>query len=705
MAKQTNLFGSVISPTPKRKCIKDSIDKFKESWKEAALWPKSACRDPAHAAALPTTWLELVQEPLEGMVCLLCQKHNKNTTPRSGKPVWSVEPCTLFRLQSIHRHCSSNMHKDAVRQELDSQRSESDGGVAAAFQHVWEAEEKAVSAAMSCVYFLAKEEIAHMTKYKPLLELLSFLGLPFLNNLHKGDNATSTSHRIIEEFLSVLGDSVRSSLVVKLQKSPCYGIICDETTDLSTSKQLIIYIKAITYDNNTPTTDTFFLAMRQLHEANADSVSQCLKDTLSEHGLQLSNCIGLGSDGASVMTGAHNGVSAQLKLMQPALISIHCVAHRLALAVIQAANKVGAVHKFKNYINSLFVYFHGSAKCQGRLAETFEVLENRPALKLRKPADTRWLACDEAVQIIKKSLQPLSIALQDLAAGDSSDATALGLSTLMSKYEFVAGVFFMSEILPILSRLSKTFQIENLDFGSIKPAIKRATDSIKTLKACSQSKTADWQKELFEWEQNTSSLTGQRDDVFLSKFCLPFIQSILDNLSARFPDDDMDILSAGEVFLPSSIPTDLTDCYSYGRDHINTLAKHYGCNIEETLSEWKEVLPTLKTKEKLREVLHFLVAFDDLYPNLSKIASSLLVIPVHSADCERGFSALGRIKTKLRSRLTNKYLNSLLMINLNGADLNKFDFHSALQTWASIRKRRVFTGKPHSSSSSMSTQT
>ena len=75
-------------------------------------------------------------------------------------------------------------------------------------------------------------------------------------------------------------------------------------------------------------------------------------------------------------TGVHTGVSAQLKDLQPSLISVHCVAHRLALVVIQAAKTVSPVERFKNYINSLFVYFHGSAKRQGRLQATFEALEN-----------------------------------------------------------------------------------------------------------------------------------------------------------------------------------------------------------------------------------------------------------------------------------------------------------------------------------------
>jgi hypothetical protein len=99
---------------------------------------------------------------------------------------------------------------------------------------------------------------------------------------------------------------------------------------------------------------------------------------------------------------------------------------------------------------------------------------------------------------VKKSLHPLAVALQELA---TDDATALGLSTLLNKYQFVAGVYFMAEILPILSRLLKTFQYENFDYGSIKPVLARARDNITTLKCLSKNKQADWQKELLQYEQ------------------------------------------------------------------------------------------------------------------------------------------------------------------------------------------------------------
>ena len=58
----------------------------------------------------------------------------------------------------------------------------------------------------------------------------------------------------------------------------------------------------------------------------------------------------------------------------------------------------------------------------------------------------------------------------------------------------------------------------------------------------------------------------------------------------------------------------------------------------------------------------------------------------HSVDCERSFSVLCMVKTKLQSCLTNKSLNSLLVINLEGPELNDSDFRSTMQKWPSILK-------------------
>ena len=93
---------------------------------------------------------------------------------------------------------------------------------------------------------------------------------------------------------------------------------------------------------------------------------------LVEYGLGIECVAAFGSDGASVMTGKRNGVAAKLKQMQPSLVSVHCVAHRLALAVSEAADQVSPVKQFKSYLNSFLTYFHRSPKRAGQLQASFE---------------------------------------------------------------------------------------------------------------------------------------------------------------------------------------------------------------------------------------------------------------------------------------------------------------------------------------------
>ena len=51
-----------------------------------------------------------------------------------------------------------------------------------------------------------------------------------------------------------------------------------------------------------------------------------------------------------------------------------------------------------------------------------------------------------------------------------------------------------------------------------------------------------------------------------------------------------------------------------------------------------------------------------LFPNLSKLASISLSIPVTNAPVERNFSQMKLIKTRLRSSLSEKNLSNLMKI-------------------------------------------
>ena len=53
-------------------------------------------------------------------------------------------------------------------------------------------------------------------------------------------------------------------------------------------------------------------------------------------------------------------------------------------------------------------------------------------------------------------------------------------------------------------------------------------------------------------------------------------------------------------------------------------------------------------------------------PTLHNLISVLKVLPVSSADCERGFSQMNLFHTSGRNRLIITSVNDLLMIGING---------------------------------------
>ena len=79
-----------------------------------------------------------------------------------------------------------------------------------------------------------------------------------------------------------------------------------------------------------------------------------------------------------------------------------------------------------------------------------------------------------------------------------------------------------------------------------------------------------------------------------------------------------------------------------------------------------------------------------IYPNFVKLAQVCLTLPISTADCERAFSTMRRIKTRLRSEMNNTTLNHCMRISIEGPKLQDFDFDSAVCTWSGLRNRRIF---------------
>ena len=72
--------------------------------------------------------------------------------------------------------------------------------------------------------------------------------------------------------------------------------------------------------------------MTRVEQMLRGSPTDHILDTLKECDLEVRNLKSFVSDGASVMTGEHNGVAVRLKRVNKLLLNFHCICHRLVLA-------------------------------------------------------------------------------------------------------------------------------------------------------------------------------------------------------------------------------------------------------------------------------------------------------------------------------------------------------------------------------------
>ena len=94
-------------------------------------------------------------------------------------------------------------------------------------------------------------------------------------------------------------------------------------------------------------------------------------------------------------------------------------------------------------------------------------------------------------------------------------------------------------------------------------------------------------------------------------------------------------------------------------------------DAEDTESEWKlfrRVIFIQYKNSSLQDVLTKLISNADLlaaFPNLSKLATILEVLPVTTVTVERSFSSMELVKTRLRSRMGEDTLQHTYNANLH----------------------------------------
>jgi hypothetical protein len=321
------------------------------------------------------------------------------------------------------------------------------------------------------------------------------------------------------------------------------------------------------------------------------------------------------------------------------------------------------------------------------------------------------------------------------------DDTAQLILKKMRTFDFVAVLVTLSDALGTVNMVSKKFQADDLTHHAVSTVVEGAIDAFTN---CYLSETPCYQSSLrallkeMESQVNRNvaavqvvKLLGQDiqyspdSEKAFHEQITAFFHSMVEDLNARFPKDNTQLLDALDILNPASHRVSAqgpdSPCPEAAGDSELYILKEFfgkkrgGCttfdeartparptdlfdfapfvDADELAAEWPQVMKMLH-QSQTSTLADFWATVLSLkcYPHVSKLAAVMLVTPMNSACCERTFSAMNIIKTRLRNLMLPDLLNANMMCHIIGPDTEHAQAVDALVVatrvlWSEIKDR------------------
>jgi hypothetical protein len=619
-------------------------------------------------------WLEYKDsEKLKkkAMFCTICEKHG-------GSGPFSDKGSTNFRRSALLEHGCSGNHLIAYQNSLS-------------FEKLSEIRNNLQSKSMKCddifievVKFITKEDLA-LRKFGPLLQLI--------DKITRDDDAKQKLYQErysgeygCGEWLDSIANITKKKLLDKIYESSFYGLMFDESTSLGGQKYLIVY--CIYTDRMTMQRFTSFLGLLELHALDAHAVEYAIVSYLNKCNLSIHKLVGISTDGASVMIGKNEGVVAKMKRrIGEHVISTHCAAHRLALACSNAGKDVLTLQTVDRILMNIYKSFRNSFVNK----EILEKFRKEKSLTIKKYVETRWFSRLEVVQSVDENLEAIIQALQKIIETEDGSQFLKTLLNQILDVDFIGYLKFLLDLFKETDKIQLIFQREDLMLWEVDAAVtsiilRLRHDYLDVDGLLPRENLRGFLELTNLWPINNNHpesvfyknnrLNIEFGTVKLFKSIKKYVGNLVVELETLFPEhgkytmfrifDVHNLLSIITSFTRHNQPVyDRLDMEEFGREDIEKIYANYTSNIllEHKLydlqSEWSSMkFYILNQFHKCKDsrVLWGSIFSNpinrEIYPIIYKVIQVCLVIPVHSVDCERGFSRMNLIKTDMRNRLS-----------------------------------------------------
>lgn len=631
-------------------------------------------------------WFLRYSPTLNEMWCHVCRQYTVQSSRTSAFIIGSKQ----FKIHTIKLHSQSNLHKKCL--QLYKLR-----------MHPEKTEEmcRNMTLLFNTAYHLALEGRPYLD-FRPLAELLRKCELKVVDQyMNEGDCQILIHH---------IARALREDLVERIRQSPCLSIILDGQSDDLLADTVAVYVQ-YTSSDGPPATE--FLSLQELGFSSTESYLQALDRAFAALGIRLQDekpTVGLGVDGANITASLRASMFMTIRKTLPWLLCLPFMVHRPHLEILDAISgkELPCLEELENNLKQLLSFYRYSPRLMCELRSTASTLCEETEF-LGDIRAVRWIIGEQNVlnALIKDYLEVVAHLKDVSSQTQRADASAIALALLqfLMDYQSIKLIYFLLDVIAVLSRLAYIFQGEYLLVSQVDDKIEEAIQEISRL-ADSPGEYLQEFEENFRESFNGIAVKNLR--VAEAKF-----QSIREKicqktqviLAQRFDSRSRVFVKACQVFDLAAWPRNSEELLSFGKedmvqifDHLEAIPAFSRDVCREgmdprgsLLMEWRDLKADYYTKNGFKDLISHICKYKQRFPLLNKIIQVLKVLPTSTACCEKGRSALQRVRKNHRSRLTLEQLSDLLTIAVNGPPIASFDAKRALDSWFEEKSGNSYT--------------